>query len=91
MRRAERAPKLKGELRRSSCSQGSSLVFYGDSITETWRGSDGGHPCPRCAGVPEVFQQYFGRQYSSAVLAVGGEVHIANLSCLEWHSMTWET
>ena len=55
--------------------QGSSLVFYGDSITETWRGTDGGHPCSRCAGVPEVFQEYFSSQYSTTVLAVGGEVH----------------
>ena len=51
------------------------MVFYGDSITETWRGTDGGHPCSRCAGVPAVFQEYFSSQYSTAVLAVRGEVH----------------
>lgn len=57
------------------------MVFYGDSITETWRGTDGGHPCSRCAGVPEVFQEYFSSQHSTSVLAVGGEVHTRAKSC----------
>ena len=32
--------------------QGFELVFYGDSITETWRGTDLGRPCKR-PGCPE--------------------------------------
>lgn len=67
------AQKLAAEVASSDEAQGCSIVFYGDSITETWRGSDNGGPCPRCKGVPEVFQQYFGSRYSSEVLAVGGE------------------
>ena len=51
--------------------QGVDVVFYGDSITETWRGTDMGRECRRCAGVPTVFKEYFGK-YATAVLAVGG-------------------
>ena len=58
-----------------SAPQGCDAVFYGDSITETWRGTDQGKHCPRCKGVPEVFQKSFGADCSSEVLAVGGEVH----------------
>ena len=54
--------------------QGCELVFYGDSITETWRATDKGRECPqsRCEGMPEVFKHYFGK-FSTSVLAVGGE------------------
>ena len=52
--------------------QGVDLLFYGDSITETWRGTDMGRPCSRCAGVPDVFRKHFASKYESEVLAVGG-------------------
>ena len=69
-----------------STIQGCELVFYGDSITEAWRASDGGRPCPRCEGVPEVFKQYFG-SFTSSVLAVGGEVHL----CCPLHCVPGDT
>ena len=56
--------------------QGCELAFYGDSIIETWRASDGGRACPRCEGVSEVFKQYFGN-FTTSVLAIGGEEHPA--------------
>ena len=31
-----------------------------------------GRPCGRCAGVPAIFERYFGSKYDSEVLAVGG-------------------
>ena len=34
-----------------------------------------GRPCARCAGVPAIFNRYFGSKYSSEVLAVGGDLH----------------
>jgi lysophospholipase L1-like esterase len=39
-----------------------SLVFLGDSITEGYRGTDFGAPCPRnrCAGIPAVVKEHFG-------------------------------
>ena len=64
--------------------QGFELVFYGDSITETWRGTDMGRPCSRCAGVPDIFHKYFGAKYDTEVLAVGG-TQLSRLPCL-WHS-----
>lgn len=48
------------------------LLFYGDSITETWRGMDMGRQCGRCQGVPDIFHKHFGSKYESEVLAVGG-------------------
>lgn len=65
------------------CLQGFELLFYGDSITETWRGTDMGRPCSRCQGVPEVFDTYFGSKYKAEVLAVGGE-HLSQ----QFHSNT---
>ena len=60
--------------------QGFELVFYGDSITETWRGTDMGRPCSRCAGVPAIFQKYFGSKYDTEVLAVGGAPSLCSFS-----------
>ena len=55
------------------CAQGADLVFYGDSITESWLGTGCGGACGgRCDGIPKVFDDYFGN-YSRIVLAVGGE------------------
>lgn len=53
--------------------QGYELLFYGDSIIETWRGTDTGRQCSRCQGAPQVFDKYFGSKYKAEVLAVGGE------------------
>ncbi|EIE19806.1 hypothetical protein COCSUDRAFT_58535 [Coccomyxa subellipsoidea C-169] len=39
--------------------QGVDLVFYGDSITESWRGTALGSLTARCAGSPAVFEKYF--------------------------------
>eukprot|EP00884_Botryococcus_braunii_P006500 jgi/Botrbrau1/15851/Bobra.40_1s0035.1 len=65
---------LRQEVETADADQGLDLVFLGDSITETWRGTDQGLPCVRCAGAPEVFDRYFGSKYNkSAVLAVGGD------------------
>jgi hypothetical protein len=54
-------------------------VFYGDSITETWRGTDMGRQCGRCQGCSDVFYKYFGSKYAAEVLAVGGEHPHASL------------
>ena len=53
-------------------SQPLDVVFYGDSIAETWRGTDMGRECGRCQGGPEIFHKYFGSRYSAKVFAVGG-------------------
>ena len=55
-------------------AQGFELVFYGDSITETWRGTDLGKPCKRggCKEAPAIFQQHFGDLWHTGVLGVAG-------------------
>ncbi|KAK9855803.1 hypothetical protein WJX84_002342 [Apatococcus fuscideae] len=52
--------------------QGYQVIFYGDSITETWKGTDMGRECPRCAGVPDVLDKHFG-MYTTGIYAVGGD------------------
>lgn len=42
------------------------LLFLGDSLTETWRGTEGGHKCVRCKAVPEVFMKEYGHIQSAA-------------------------
>ena len=53
-------------------SQRLELLFYGDSILESFRGTSRGGPCPRCARGPEVYQQHFGSKYNCTVLAISG-------------------
>lgn len=67
------ALKLEQEVAVLDAEKGCDAVFYGDSITETWRGTDQGKHCPRCKGVPEVFKKTFGANRASEVLAVGGD------------------
>ena len=47
------------------------IVFYGDSITEAWRGTDMDKPIPRASGVKDVFASHFAA-YKSLVLAIAG-------------------
>ena len=39
-----------------------------------------GRPCSRCAGVPAIFQKYFGSKYDTEVLAVGGAPSLCSFS-----------
>ena len=54
--------------------QGFELVFYGDSIMETWRGTDLGKPCKRggCKEAPAIFQRHFGDLWRTGVFGVAG-------------------
>jgi len=47
------------------------LVFYGDSITEAWRGTSRGKEVSRAVGIPAVWEQYFGQTYGAAAAAYG--------------------
>ena len=51
---------------------GFQLLFYGDSITESYRGTDHCLPCDRCKGAPEVFARHWG-QYNASAIAIGGD------------------
>ena len=52
--------------------QGFELIFYGDSITEDWRGTSGGLPWPIATGTADVFYKHFGSKYNAEVLAIAG-------------------
>ena len=49
------------------------LLLLGDSITESWRGTNMGEPEARAKGVPQVLQSRFLPQYRPLVLAIGGD------------------
>lgn len=50
---------------------GIELLFYGDSLTELWRGTVWGYNSRLGPGIPAVFSRYFG-QYRSVVAGAGG-------------------
>ena len=52
--------------------QGFELVFYGDSISEDWRGTSAGIPWPLASGTADVFYKHFGSKYNAEVLAIAG-------------------
>jgi lysophospholipase L1-like esterase len=50
---------------------GIDVLFYGDSITELWRGTAWGYTSRLGGGIPAVFSRYFG-QYTSVICGSGG-------------------
>ena len=50
---------------------GIDLLFYGDSLTELWRGTAWGFHSRLGPGIPAVFSRYFG-QYDSVIAGAGG-------------------
>jgi hypothetical protein len=48
------------------------VVFYGDSITEEYLGTNVGTPVSRADGSPAVFARHFSK-YATAILAAGGD------------------
>lgn len=49
------------------------LLFVGDSITESFRGTSYGKPCDRCKHIPGVFQKEFG-ELAPLTLAISGDM-----------------
>ena len=53
------------------------VVFYGDSITEGWRGTEYGRPNPKYGGAKEVFENRFisefGAKYNGLALGISGD------------------
>ena len=75
-----------------NAQQGPDVIFYGDSITETWRGTDMSKASARWDGVPGVFVKHFS-QYRALALGQGGAHadewrHI--LGCCSTVSRIWE-
>jgi hypothetical protein len=53
------------------CLQTLDIIFYGDSITESWRGLQIGVPVEKSKGIPEVFAKAYGG-VSAAVYSISG-------------------
>ncbi|KAK9916523.1 hypothetical protein WJX75_003696 [Coccomyxa subellipsoidea] len=64
-------------MQQDSPDGGIDLLFYGDSLTELWRGTAWGYNSRLGGGIPAVFSRYFG-QYRSVVCGSGGDT-TANL------------
>ena len=60
--------------------QGFDVIFYGDSITEQWRGSGVGSFYPDLQETKRIFMERFNQNYSSHVLAIAGKRPFA-LAC----------
>lgn len=56
-----------------TCSrvQGLDIVFYGDSITESLRGTQMGVEIEKFRGIPEVFQKHYGHLKAAAYSIAG--------------------
>lgn len=51
--------------------QGLELVLYGDSIFESWRGTQFGQEIARAKGVPQVWRKHYGK-LKAAAFAIAG-------------------
>eukprot|EP00208_Stichococcus_sp_RCC1054_P005884 CAMPEP_0206144262 /NCGR_PEP_ID=MMETSP1473-20131121/23537_1 /ASSEMBLY_ACC=CAM_ASM_001109 /TAXON_ID=1461547 /ORGANISM="Stichococcus sp, Strain RCC1054" /LENGTH=435 /DNA_ID=CAMNT_0053540033 /DNA_START=219 /DNA_END=1526 /DNA_ORIENTATION=- len=58
--------------------KGLQVVWYGDDLVESWRGSSAGGPCPACDGVPSMWGKHFGSLYRAQAYGIAGE-QTANL------------
>lgn len=52
--------------------QGFDVIFYGDSITEQWRGSAVGAEYPSLQETHSIFESRFNTDYTSTVMAIAG-------------------
>jgi lysophospholipase L1-like esterase len=58
---------------RAAGLQGFGLIFYGDSITESWRGTSAMRPAEQYAGNRAAFAQHFETKFNAAALGVSGD------------------
>ena len=48
------------------------VIFYGDSITESWRGLQAGVPSEKFKGIPQVFEKMYG-SVKAAAYSISGD------------------
>ena len=51
-------------------SQGLDVVFYGDSIVESWRGTELGVAVERAKGIPDMWGRHFGEPYNAKAFGI---------------------
>lgn len=49
------------------------MVFYGDDMIESWRGSAGGADSAACAGIPEMWKTHFGDRFRAQAYGIAGK------------------
>jgi len=64
-----------GQSRPSTHLQTLDVIFYGDSITESWRGLQVGVPMEKFKGIPEIFAKAYGG-VRAAVYSIAGKTHL---------------
>ena len=57
-------------------SQGLDVVFYGDSIIESWRGTELGVAADRAKGIPDMWGRHFGEPYNAKAFGIASAQHI---------------
>ncbi len=50
--------------------QGLDVVFYGDSIVESWRGTELGVAVDRARGIPDMWGRHFGEPYNAKAFGI---------------------
>mmetsp|Transcript_40344 Transcript_40344/g.48899 ORF Transcript_40344/g.48899 Transcript_40344/m.48899 type:complete len:271 (-) Transcript_40344:217-1029(-) len=60
------------EAKEAADKGGLDLLFVGDSITETWRGTEYSKDCMRCKGAPQVFKKMYGH-LKAAAFGIAGD------------------
>ena len=50
--------------------QGLDVVFYGDSIVESWRGTELGVSVERAKGIPDMWGRHFGEPYHAKAFGI---------------------
>ena len=71
-------------LSHTSVVQTLDVIFYGDSITESWRGLQAGVPTEKFKGIPQVFEKMYG-SVKAAAYSISGDTRIR---ALQIHSRT---
>lgn len=54
------------------------MIWYGDDLVESWRGTAGGGPCPACEGIPNIWGRHFGSPWLAQAYGIAGPL----ISCL---------
>jgi len=62
--------------------QGLDVVFYGDSIVESWRGTELGVAVDRARGIPDMWGRHFGEPYNAKAFGIASAQRLSVLQCV---------
>ncbi|KAK9829121.1 hypothetical protein WJX72_004014 [[Myrmecia] bisecta] len=76
---------MAAEVQKAEAQQGFDLLFYGDSITEHWRGTSMGAPDSTGPSIHDMWNKYFG-SYNADVMAIAAD----QIEHLHWRLLNGE-